>query len=143
MQCHNAELELAVISGDFNWDEQVSRSSDLLQTLQMSWKDGWMHTESVQLRNGNEGYTFDCIQNPWLNGDRRGRLDRILIKSSTWNPEGAVLIGENEIPNAFIEQEVLERGDDGFSTPRKTIRKIPAVASDHYGLVVSLCSSSN
>lgn len=134
---NHKHLKLAVIAGDLNWHENTGRDVPLLeQGLQtMDWKDAWLETSSGA---DDGGYTYDCIANPFRDGDRQERLDRILHRSmsNTFTPMEATLVGNTALPDLTIRKHVVEQVD-AFTTPVKAIRHVPIVPSDHFGLVTT------
>lgn len=132
---HN--LAAAIITGDCNWDEKVPGTSDMMSSLdeKNAWTDAWLAT------NDDPGYTYDCICNSLLTGDRQGRLDRILIRShSGVVPVESCLVGQDAIPGVTISRDDAwtETSADGYSTPTRTTRTCPVLPSDHFGVVVRL-----
>ena len=142
-------LNIAILSGDMNWDESVNDVYLLSTALQSrTWGDAWCELPSS--KNNFGGYTFNCAENPFLEGDRRCRLDRILFhcrdeQTSSCTVRDVSLVGTDPIPGNYTveKQNVFALSStNGYATPTKMTRRIPIVPSDHYGLVVTLESLS-
>lgn len=144
-------LAASIITGDCNWHDQVSGAADLISSLHQpdAWTDAWLATHHA---NGNDdpGYTFDCIRNSLLTGERQSRLDRILICSQKDEivPVDSFLVGQDAIPDLFTQDAEhhawTATSTDGFSTPTRTVRPRPVFPSDHFGVVAHLqtCDTS-
>ena len=124
--CNHPHLQLVVISGDLNWNEQ-NRDIPLLEMALKtpSWKDAWLETshdngsrkdyqpnpfrdETSQCRSDRTlvqagGYTFDCQTNPFLDGTRQSRLDRILVQSSSMFQKVTPMIPIHRIMPSFVQ----------------------------------------
>lgn len=141
-QC--STLTTAIISGDLNWDEQARDVPLLTRGLESEWKDAWMETHIGV--DEEEGFTFDCPLNPFLDGDRRCRLDRILVRNgSLYQANETFLIGQDPMSTEFTIQKHVydEQGNaDGYSTPVKKTRNVPIVPSDHFGVVACFTAST-
>lgn len=140
-----SSLSTAIISGDLNWDEQARDVPLLTRGLETSWKDAWLETHNAETE---EGFTFDCPLNPFLDGERRGRLDRILVRDgSFYQPQETSLIGQGPISEEFTIQKSSfneEQGNnDEYSTPVKRTRNVPIVPSDHFGVVAYFRSTTS
>lgn len=133
--CSN--LKTAIIAGDLNWSEQGRDVPLLSSGLETCWKDAWLETCN------SPGFTFDCPLNPFLDGDRCARLDRILVRDrSFYQPYKTSLIGQDPLAGLTIQKDnVYEQPADGFSTPVKKTRNVSIVPSDHFGVTASLRST--
>ena len=135
MQRH-ANLQLAVITGDLNWDDESRNPADpelLPHMTNPSWKDAWVETHGP-INNKNRGYTYDGKDNVMLSNSLRRRFDRCLTlsrTSSTTTPTTfaatkAHRIGQRAIPGLTFEKK---------NPYNNTSRSCPVCPSDHFGLV--------
>ena len=127
-------VNLAVISGDLNWDDERKRATGLdkpmLDLLNNEWTDAWR-----QHRPTDEGYTYDSKKSPMLRkGGIRRRFDRILIRgvSTKFEVTDTELIGKNSISGIQWNKET-----------KAGIQKMPVLPSDHFGLRVTLQVTTN
>lgn len=136
--CSN--LKTAIIAGDLNWDEQGRDIPLLSSGLETCWNDAWLETCN------SPGFTYDCPLNPFLDGDRRVRLDRILVRDrSFFQPYETSLIGQDPLSRLTIQKDNVYEPttDDGFSTPVKKTRNVSIVPSDHFGIMACLTSTGS
>eukprot|EP00978_Attheya_sp_CCMP212_P002517 scaffold5122_cov60-Attheya_sp.AAC.3 len=149
-QSPSSAAAAAILTGDFNWDDERKRSSGIDKPLltdviqDESWSDAWLQT-----RPGQEGYTYDAKINPMLGGNLRRRFDRCLVRTN--NPttrttttatdatssitiERTELIGQDPIEGIQWHKE-----QRNFHTglPTGQIKTLPVLPSDHYGLLVT------
>jgi endonuclease/exonuclease/phosphatase family metal-dependent hydrolase len=125
-------LDLAIITGDLNWDDERPRSQGHNRPL-MSLLDStkWIDTYREAEPTGR-GYTYDPVENPMLGGGNiRRRFDRILVQRPVGKAEvdTVELVGTEAIP------------DISYMTPRTRFRKPQrklVAPSDHFGLVTKL-----
>ena len=129
-------LELAIIAGDLNWDDERKRkpseapNRNLLSILPDGWKDAGTPFD----------YTYDAKENPMLNGHLRRRLDRCIYlsassrdsdppQSSGRNYKSVELqkIGKESIPNLVWNKR---------NSYNDTIKKMPVNPSDHFGIII-------
>mmetsp|Transcript_19547 Transcript_19547/g.35455 ORF Transcript_19547/g.35455 Transcript_19547/m.35455 type:complete len:512 (-) Transcript_19547:235-1770(-) len=148
-----SQSSAAILTGDFNWDDERKRSSGIDKPLltdviqDESWSDAWLQT-----RPGQEGYTYDAKINPMLGGNLRRRFDRCLVRtnnpttrttttdetkhapSSSITIERTELIGQDPIEGIqwHKEQRNWQTG-----LPTGQIKTLPVLPSDHYGLLVT------
>lgn len=135
-------LQMVVIAGDLNWDEGVRDVPLLTRGLQTPWLDSWLETSTTG-NDDDDGYSYDCTNNPLLDGDRRVRLDRILTRgSNVYLPKDTHLIGQDPLPNLTIPKEEYCEQSGGLSTPVKICRNVPIVPSDHYGVVARFIATA-
>jgi endonuclease/exonuclease/phosphatase family metal-dependent hydrolase len=125
-------LDLAVISGDLNWDDERPRSQGHNRPL-MSLLDSTKWTDTYrELEPTGRGYTYDPVENPMLGGDNiRRRFDRILVQKRVGKAEvdTVEMVGTEAIPGI------------SYMTPRTRFRKPQrrlVAPSDHFGLVAKL-----
>ncbi|CAL4933291.1 unnamed protein product [Urochloa decumbens] len=117
-------LRNAILCGDMNWDDK----RDGPFPLQDGWTDAW-----VQLKPGEDGWTYDTKANGMLSGNRKlqKRMDRFLCKLEDFKIDNIEMIGKEAIPGVtyFKEKKV-----------RKEVKKIelPVFPSDHFGLVLTI-----
>ena len=122
-------LELAIIAGDLNWDDERKRKSseapnrNLLSILPERWKDAGTPFD----------YTYDSKENPMLNGNLRRRLDRCLYltsppkKAMGYKSTGLQKIGKESVPNLVWNKR---------NTYNDTVKKMAVNPSDHFGIMI-------
>jgi hypothetical protein len=124
-------LELAVIAGDLNWDDERKRKQseapnrNLLSILPDGWNDAGTPFD----------YTYDAKENPMLNGNLRRRFDRCIYLSRpkgegpqgrNYKSIGLQKIGKESIPDLVWNKK----------NPYNDTIKIMAVnPSDHFGIM--------
>ena len=106
-----------IFGGDMNWDEEIDGDFP----LQSVWKDAW-----IELRGGEEGWTFDTKSNPMLHGNYplQKRLDRFICKLEDYSMKNVEMIGKKPIP--------------GISYHNNKGKQLPVLPSDHYGLILTI-----
>lgn len=125
-------VDLAVITGDLNWDDERPRSigdnQKLMSLMDSSvWIDAYREVEPTA-----RGYTYDPVENPMLGGGSvRRRLDRILVRKRLGKVQVDMveMVGKDAIP------------DLSYMTPPSRFRKPQqrlVAPSDHFGLVTKL-----
>lgn len=126
----NPQLQLAMIAGDFNWDdEQDPKRHHVLQNQSLASivPEGWKEATMVLAgENEEDAYTYDGRSNPMLANTLRGRFDRCLYRSSAGiKVSSAELskLGTQPIPGlrAKVRSNALK----------------PILPSDHYGVAVN------
>jgi hypothetical protein len=124
-------LELAVIAGDLNWDDERKRKQseapnrNLLSILPNWWKDAGTPFD----------YTYDAKENPMLNGSLRRRLDRCIYLSASrdsdpqnnYKSTDLQKIGKESIPNLVWNKK---------NSYNDTIKKMAVNPSDHFGIMI-------
>lgn len=154
---NNNHVDMAIITGDMNWDDERKRSKGIDKTLlhviqSNTWKDAWL--EGVNLRkigeeDGVDGYTYDGKLNPMLKNSLRRRFDRCLFYTNNKNKkadsdsksqtmaisiESVCLIGKSNIDGLKYRKEVPQ-----WNRPNTVnVKELPLMPSDHYGLFVIL-----
>lgn len=113
-------LSLAVITGDFNWDDERPKAPN--QSLVQVAK-GWYDPGTPK------DYTYDGKENPMLGGSLRRRLDRCLY----FSPNKAIStqfqkLGMEAIPDLTWNKKNPFNG---------TTRTVPVAPSDHFGIAVT------
>ncbi|KAL5978663.1 hypothetical protein ACLOJK_029780 [Asimina triloba] len=115
-----------IFGGDMNWDDKLDGAFPLL--------DGWIDAWS-ELRPGEDGWTYDTRANRMLSGNRtlQRRLDRFICRLHDFKISGIEMIGLEAIPGLSYCKE---------KKVRKEVRKLmlPVLPSDHYGLLLTICS---
>ncbi|MGK3740767.1 MAG: hypothetical protein ACI8RD_001168 [Bacillariaceae sp.] len=122
-------LELAVILGDLNWDDErkqkrsIPPNRNLLSILSEGWHDAGTQFD----------FTYDAKENPMLNGNLRRRLDRcIYIRSQrqeqNYKSTGLQKVGKKAIPNIVWNKKNSYNG---------SIKPMPVAPSDHFGIMIS------
>lgn len=116
-------LRMAIIAGDFNWDDERKRgkgpNQPLLSLLKnSSWKDAGKPFD----------YTYDGKENPMLGSNLRRRFDRCLYLSRD-NAETVSLqkLGKTAIPNLTWNKKNPYNG---------TSRQVQVAPSDHFGIAI-------
>ncbi|PKA58123.1 hypothetical protein AXF42_Ash019827 [Apostasia shenzhenica] len=116
----------AIFAGDMNWDDKLDGDFPLLD----GWIDAWKLKEPEE-----NGWTYDTKSNPMLSGNRnlQKRLDRFVCKLNDFGIESIVMIGTQAIPGISYYKE---------KKVRKQLQKLelPVLPSDHYGLLLTICS---
>eukprot|EP00549_Striatella_unipunctata_P004607 CAMPEP_0118674352 /NCGR_PEP_ID=MMETSP0800-20121206/841_1 /TAXON_ID=210618 ORGANISM="Striatella unipunctata, Strain CCMP2910" /NCGR_SAMPLE_ID=MMETSP0800 /ASSEMBLY_ACC=CAM_ASM_000638 /LENGTH=280 /DNA_ID=CAMNT_0006569539 /DNA_START=64 /DNA_END=906 /DNA_ORIENTATION=- len=124
----NPNLEAFILTGDLNWDDQSKKNLDkpLLSVLDKTeWKDAWL-----ELKPGDDGYTYDAKESPMLGGYLRRRFDRcVATGTGNYSFSSAHLVGKEPL-EGLIWQKQQQFGKKGKS--------VPVLPSDHYGLHVTL-----
>lgn len=134
LQAH-PELQIAIVVGDFNWDDERPQSPNrpLLQVIPKGdWKDAGTPRD----------YTYDAKENPMLGGNLRRRFDRCIYltqKNSKNNPGMETTttthlkkLGLTAIPNLTWNKRNSFNG---------TVRTVPVAPSDHFGLAITFETS--
>jgi hypothetical protein len=112
----------ALVVGDFNFGDMEDGEELALSHTAWAWKDAWR-----VVRPRDAGFTFDPevnalarVTNPT---SRRRRLDRVLVaEDGAWRPTSAATFGH----------ESWQHVDE------KHKRELTLLASDHFGVVVTL-----
>ncbi len=121
-------LEVAIIAGDLNWDDERTRKSseapnrNLLSLLPDGWKDAGTPFD----------HTYDAKENPMLSGNLRRRLDRCLYlskKNASKGFESKCLqkIGKEPIPNLVWNKR---------NSYNNSVKKMEVAPSDHFGILI-------
>ena len=121
-------LELAIIAGDLNWDDERTRKSseapnkNLLSLLPNGWKDAGTPFD----------HTYDAKENPMLSGNLRRRLDRCLYMSKKngskgYESKGLQKIGKEAIPNLVWNKR---------NSYNNSVKKMAVAPSDHFGIMI-------
>ena len=122
-------LEMAVILGDLNWDDErkqkrsIPPNRNLLSILPEGWHDAGTQFD----------FTYDAKENPMLNGNLRRRLDRCIYirsqgKEQKYKSTGLQKVGEKAIPNLVWNKKNSYNG---------SIKAMPVAPSDHFGIMIS------
>lgn len=133
-----SSVDMAIITGDLNWDDERKRSSGidkpLLSALGSDWSDAWLDSWP-----GKEGYTYDSRENAMLKGNLRRRFDRCLLfrrKPTELVTEQVKMIGTDPIPG-------LEwRKAPHPMAKNRAMTVVPVLPSDHFGLFVKIQNRS-
>lgn len=127
------KVDLAIITGDLNWDDERKTKSagadkPMMDVLGDEWVDAWrVH------RPNEEGYTYDAKESAMLRGNLRRRFDRCLIRSnSRVSVQDTELIGTRKIANLLWEKEPHPMAKN------RSVVQLPVLPSDHFGLRVTL-----
>ncbi|ONI09927.1 hypothetical protein PRUPE_4G019000 [Prunus persica] len=115
-----------IFCGDMNWDDKL----DGQFPLPNKWIDAW-----EELRPEENGWTYDTKSNMMLSGNRKlqKRLDRFLCSLHDFRVSKIEMIGMDAIPGlSYIKEKKV----------RTEIKKLelPVLPSDHYGLLLTICS---
>ncbi|KAJ4975366.1 hypothetical protein NE237_000472 [Protea cynaroides] len=115
-----------IFGGDMNWDDKLDGEFPLPE----GWEDPWL-----QLRPGENGWTYDTKSNQMLSGNRtlQKRLDRFVCKLRDFKISAVDMIGMEAIPGLSYCKE---------KKVRKELQKLvlPVLPSDHYGLLLTISS---
>jgi len=149
----NRSIDLAMITGDLNWDDERKRSKgtdpNVLETINQngnvagrysSWHDAWLETRRGKA-DDHDGYTYDSKLNPMLKGNLRRRFDRCLYTTHggktvpSINSREAGLIGKDAITGLSWRKEV-QQWRYGQPSGATSIDVRPLCPSDHFGLNV-------
>ncbi|TVU30972.1 hypothetical protein EJB05_22631, partial [Eragrostis curvula] len=119
----------AIFCGDMNWDDK----GDGPFPLPDGWIDAW-----VELKPGNEGWTYDTKANGMLSTNRKlqKRLDRFVCNLEDFRIDSIEMIGTEAIPGvSYLKEKKV----------RKEIRKVelPVFPSDHFGLILTITQLEN
>lgn len=141
--CHDclqkrSSVDMAIITGDLNWDDERKRSTGidkpLLSVLGGDWSDAWLDACP-----GKEGYTYDSKESAMLKGNLRRRFDRCLLfrrKPKELVIEEVKMIGRDAIPG-------LEwRKAPHPMAKNQAMTVVPVLPSDHFGLLVKIQNRS-
>ena len=114
------ELEIAIIAGDFNWDDERTRgqapNQNLVSLLQDGWKDAGKKLD----------HTYDGKENAMLTNKLRRRLDRcIYLTNKHAQLKQATLLGKDPIPNLVWKKQNPYNG---------SIKQVAVLPSDHFGI---------
>ena len=135
-------LELAVIAGDLNWDDERKRKSseapnrELLSLLSNGWNDAGSPFD----------FTYDAKENPMLNGNLRRRFDRCIYlsrqseargseqKSQNYQSIGLQKIGKESIRNLTWNKKNPYNG---------SVKKMAVCPSDHFGIIIPFAKKTS
>jgi Endonuclease/Exonuclease/phosphatase family len=132
---NDSTLQLAVIAGDLNWDDERKQkrgdgpqNQNLVSLLSPRWYDAGSPFD----------YTYDSKLNPMLSGSLRRRLDRCIYcctskRKAGYRSASFQKVGNEVIPNLAWDKKNTYNG---------STKKMPVTASDHFGIVVSFRSQS-
>eukprot|EP01083_Nonionella_stella_P031537 86352_1 len=156
----NRSIDLAMITGDLNWDDERKRSKgtepNMLDTINenenvagrySSWHDAWLETRRGKA-DDHDGYTFDSKLNPMLKGNLRRRFDRCLYITHdgktvpSINSREAGLIGKDAITGLSWRKEV-QQWRYGQPSGETSIDVRPLCPSDHFGLNVAFSNGDD
>jgi hypothetical protein len=116
-------LQIAMIAGDLNWDDERKRgegpNKELLSLVSDDWKDAGKPFD----------YTYDAKENPMLAGNLRRRFDRCIYLAKNCGDYQVSLqkVGKSAIPNLSWNKKNPYNG---------TSRQVPVAPSDHFGIAV-------
>ncbi|XP_073005855.1 uncharacterized protein [Typha latifolia] len=110
-----------VFGGDMNWDDESDGRFPLLD----GWVDAWTELKGG---SGEDGWTFDTRANPMLKGHRKlqKRLDRFMCKLRDFRMVSVEMIGLDAIAGLYAEN--------------KYGKMAPVLPSDHFGLLLTICT---
>ncbi|KAL5731211.1 hypothetical protein ACHQM5_003962 [Ranunculus cassubicifolius] len=115
-----------IFCGDMNWDDKLDG--------QFPVPDGWVDAWTL-LRPREDGFTYDTKSNQMLSGNRKlqKRLDRFFCNLQDYKVNAIEMIGKEAIPGVTYCKEKKMKNE---------IRKLmlPVLPSDHYGLLLTICS---
>lgn len=126
-------VELAIITGDLNWDDERVRSEGHNRKLislvdSTKWFDAYRQVEPK-----SPGFTYDPEENPMLGGGSlRRRFDRILVHPRDGDKVGitsANIVGKEALPGLTYTIPPTR-----FHGPKTRL----VTPSDHFGLVSKL-----
>ncbi|KAK1556962.1 hypothetical protein Q3G72_015309 [Acer saccharum] len=114
-----------IFCGDMNWDDKLDGQFPFPD----GWVDAWM-----ELRAGENGWTYDTKSNPMLSGNRtlQKRLDRFVCSLHDFKISKIEMIGTEAIPGLLYCKEKKVRQE-------KKKLELPVLPSDHYGLLLTIC----
>lgn len=117
-----------IFGGDMNWDEKT----DGVPPLPSGWFDAW-----VQLRPGEDGFTYDTKANKMISGYRslRKRVDRMFCQLEDFDTVSIEMVGTEPIPDLTYPKEKKVKG-------KVEIIRYPVLPSDHFGLLLTLRKSA-
>lgn len=128
-----SSTDMAIITGDLNWDDERARSEGhnrkLMSLISSSkWIDTYRQVEPTA-----QGYTYDPKENPMLGGGSlRRRFDRILVQKrgdDKAHVTSVEIVGKEALPGiSYVIPPTRFRGP----------QKRPVAPSDHFGLVTKL-----
>lgn len=118
------EFPNVIFGGDMNWDDKT----DGPPPLPSGWFDAWL-----QLRPGQDGFTYDTKANGMLSGNRslRKRLDRMFCQLRDFEAVSIEMVGTEAIPDLTYSKEKKVKG-------QVQMIKLPVLPSDHFGLLLKL-----
>ena len=119
------EIDMAVIAGDFNWDdERKQKSKSPNQNLLTLLKDGWNDAGK------SNDHTYDGKENQMLTNRLRRRLDRCIYmtnKNVQLKQVSLEKLGKDPIPNLIWSKKNPYNG---------TTKQVSVLPSDHFGIGV-------
>lgn len=129
-------LQMAVVMGDLNWDDERPRSSKgtdvpLMSLLDAKWKDSWRETHP----SNDTGYTYDSKMNPMLRGALRRRFDRCMIRPQ---PPASVVLEESKMVGQEALPGLVWKKQYEYPPGNVVVSDRAVCASDHFGLVVKV-----
>lgn len=115
-----------IFCGDMNWDDKLDGPFPLPD----GWVDAWKELKPEEL-----GWTYDTKSNTMLSGNRtlQKRLDRFLCYLPDFKMVRIEMVGTEAIPGLSYCKE--KKG-------KREVKKLvlPVFPSDHYGLLLTICS---
>ena len=135
----NPHLQLAMIAGDFNWDDErlrVSKASGGAPNRPLRDVVGPPWTDAGQPFD----YTYDGKENPMLSGNLRRRFDRCIYSDNHKN---------NKNNNKTTKTTLRKLGMKAIPTLtwnkknpwNGTSKTVPVAPSDHFGIAITFHSS--
>eukprot|EP00980_Cylindrotheca_fusiformis_P011103 scaffold2553_cov138-Cylindrotheca_fusiformis.AAC.11 len=121
-------LELAMVAGDFNWDDERKRgkgpNAPLMELLDAEWKDAGKPFD----------YTYDGQANCMLGNKLRRRLDRcIYLRNKNNNNSKGIKATLQTVGRDPIEPALIWNKRNPYNGSVKQLRVAP---SDHFGIEV-------
>ncbi|CAA2965199.1 tyrosyl-DNA phosphodiesterase 2 [Olea europaea subsp. europaea] len=116
-----------IFCGDMNWDDKLDGQFPLSD----GWIDAW-----TELRPGEVGWTYDTKSNKMLSGNRtlQKRLDRFVCKLRDFKISEIEMIGMDAIPGlSYMKEKKVKKQVQNMV--------LPVLPSDHYGLLLTICSN--
>ena len=118
-------LEIDMIAGDFNWDDERKRGQgpnrDLLSILDQGWKDAGEKFD----------YTYDAQENCMLAGNLRRRFDRCIYRTKASKKQAKA--GLKKFGLNPIEPELIWNKRNPYNN---SFRKVKVGPSDHFAIGV-------
>lgn len=120
----NSDLKIAMIAGDFNWDDERKRgrgpNNDLLTILDDGWKDAGEKFD----------YTYDAKDNCMLAGNLRRRFDRCIYLTPQKKGVSAT-VGLKKFGQKAIDPPLIWNKKNPYNGSTRKVRVGP---SDHFAI---------
>jgi hypothetical protein len=134
------QLQLAMIAGDFNWDDERLRTTKtggapnrlLKDVVGPQWNDAGQPFD----------YTYDGKENPMLGGNLRRRFDRCIYSCNNNNANTKGVVSPPSTTLRKLGMKAIPALTWNKKNPwNGTSKSVPVAPSDHFGIAITFDSS--